>query len=270
VGVLQAATTPWSYSGATGPDHWGDLNADWAIAKTGRRQSPVNIVTTDLVADDPSLVECRFVPTRFSIVDTGQTIQLVPQRPGNRVSIGDRGGELLQAHFHAPGEHLLDGRRFPLELHLVFGDADVQTPLAAVAPEPAMKAKRDHASDLLSASVAAVADVHAVLGVFIVAGRTNEWLREVLAGVPADVTAAPRLTAPIDLGGLVSRPSPVFSYAGSLTTPPCTQGVTWLLLASPVEFSAEQIGAFTRLYDQTARPVQPLNGRKIRLHTSLT
>jgi carbonic anhydrase len=170
--------------------------------------------------------------TRFEIKNNGHTIELTPASAGNRVVIDGGLYELRQFHFHAPSEHLVDGAPFAMELHLVH--EDIQGNLA-------------------------------VIGILIEAGAHNETLGGIFETLPRDNTgegaAGPEIT--INLADLFTSNEGMYRYEGSLTTPPCTEGVKWSILRRPIAMSPPQIDTFQALYRGNNRPVQNLYGRRV-------
>lgn len=220
----------WSYSGATGPDHWGELNADWRVASTGAEQSPI-----DLIDAQPAELESlsfHYQSFPLDMVNNGHTIQ-VNASGDNWLMIGEERYDLQQFHFHTPSEHTVNGRHSAMEVHLVHSNA---------------------AGEL------------AVVGVMLDAGSSNPLLARFWDHIPstADGTwhdANMRINA---LGLLpVARTS--YRYAGSLTTPPCSEGVRWIVMQNHTQASTSQIEAFSSLFGATNRPVQRLYDRRISL-----
>jgi carbonic anhydrase len=241
----------WDYGNEEGPATWAELSPEYAQCGVGRRQSPINLTNStgspedDLANRDTSgssriSFDYRASPIRVlrqsSVVDvlnSGHTIQVNPEGE----SVLDLEGErfrLVQYHFHAPSEHTLDGRRFPMEMHVV------------------------HQSD--------PGDL-AVVGVFIRKGAIHPTVTKLWQQIPdkqgmvehhEDVTVAP--------GKLLPDTIHTYQYSGSLTTPPCSENVRWLVIAESIEFSPEQIETFENLYAGNNRPLQPLNDRTIRLN----
>ena len=220
----------WSYEGSTGPGHWGELKPEFRIAKEGREQSPIDLHDEISSSDNQPLV-INYSPCPLEILNNGHTIQVnVPE--GNTLRVGEKEYQLLQFHFHTPSEHTRDGEHYPLEAHFVHKDAE------------------GHLS---------------VVGVFVKKGSRNATLEKIWAHMPAteqgpdvipDVTIAPGDLLPGDRG--------YFTYAGSLTTPPCTEGVQWFVLVEPVEASSEQIEKFAKIFHHNNRPTQPLFDRIVR------
>lgn len=220
----------WSYSGATAPESWSSLDSEYAPCSEGAEQSPIDL--TGGSADPPAL-EVAYASSSVALVNNGHSVEAEIEGDHSIILDGTRYA-LAQFHFHAPSEHTLDGDRLALELHFVNAAADGSL---------------------------------AVLGVMVRAGEENRAWSEItraLAGTSAEGDEAEAGTVdlqallPADPGG-----APRWSYAGSLTTPPCTEGVAWTVFAEPIEMSAEQIEAFTNAYDANARPVQALGGREL-------
>jgi carbonic anhydrase len=215
----------WGYEGDVGPDHWGELRPDFKVCELGFEQTPVDL--TGAVRAELSGVQPLFQTMPLRILNNGHTIQ-ANCAPGSKTLIGGEPFELLQFHFHHPSEHLLSGRAFDLELHFVHKSAAGQL---------------------------------AVLGVFIRPGAENPALAPLWAAMPAeagdeqavDATIAPAELLPADRG--------FFRYQGSLTTPPCSEGVLWTVFKTPIEASTAQIRQFAALFPVNARPAQPLHRR---------
>lgn len=223
---ISASEGSWGYEGATGPAAWGALSPEYAACATGREQSPVDIPADAPVWPDDLTYDYR--PSALAIADNGHAIQ-VDIEEGSGVVIGDVTYALRQFHFHSPSEHTLAGVHADMELHLVHGD-----PAGALA----------------------------VIGVLLVEGAANPALEPILANLPESPgPAAPVEGVVVDVASLLPADRSYHAYPGSLTTPPCTEGVAWHVLAQPVEVSAEQMAAFRALHDGTNRPVQPLNER---------
>ena len=218
----------WGYSGSEGPAHWGELNPEFAACKTGHRQSPVNIVGAQS-ADLPA-IQFEYKPSALHIINNGHTIE-INYAPGSFIRVGDKRYELKQFHFHHPSEETIKGKRFPMELHLVHSDADGHL---------------------------------AVVSVLLEEGSANP-LVETLWGL-APKTAGPEKTddnLQINVADLLPANRSYFTFAGSLTTPPCTEGVSWFVLKTPVTISKKQVATFAAIYPYDERPTQSLNGRTV-------
>ena len=217
---------PWSYAGTGGPAFWGALAPAWAACSTGRSQSPIDISAARR-ADAPAPV-FDYRPSPLRIVNTGHTVQ-VNYAPGSRLVLAGEVYALVQFHFHAPAEHALAGVRAAMEAHFVHRSAS---------------------------------GALAVVGAPMRVGRRNEALAAVFDNMPSAPGPAVRVSgATVDASMVLPRAGAYFRYEGSLTTPPCSEGVRWLVLAGAIEASGDQVAAFRRVTGPNARPLQALNGR---------
>lgn len=219
----------WSYGGSTNPTRWGELSEEFAICDRGRNQSPVNIERGSVGAE--ARIQFNYQRTPLEVENNGKTIE-VPYREGSWVRIDGRRYDLVQFHFHTPSEHQMDGKAYAMEAHLVH---------------------RNSAGQL------------AVIGVFIKAGEGNSFLEQIWEIMPETEGVSTDEGVSINVLDLLPAENTYYNYRGSLTTPPCSQNVLWLVLETPIEASAEQIDQFTSIYQMNARPPQPLNGRVIRI-----
>lgn len=216
----------WGYADA---DHWGELAAEFATCGTGTEQSPIDL-TRAVVAeiDDADLA---YQASAATVTDNGHTVQ-VDFADGGTATVDGHEYALKQFHFHAPSEHTVDGEHSPVEAHFVHADAD---------------------------------GALAVIGVMVVEGDANPLFDSILASIPATGEHAP-LPAELDASELLPPRLMAYRYPGSLTTPPCSEGVTWSVLAEPISWSTDQVTALTsRLAEPNNRPVQPLNDRELRI-----
>lgn len=235
VPVLAAgAEVHWSYEGAEGPEHWGDLSPDFKVCGTGREQTPINVPASAPV--NPADIAFNYQPSAETILNNGHTVQ-VNYDTGSSIAVGGKTYDLVQFHFHAPSEHTVDRSHTPMEMHLVHKAADGQL---------------------------------AVVGVMLKEGAENANFAAVLDHLPvqeAEPAAVPGVK--VAAADLLPAERSYYRYHGSLTTPPCTEGVQWLLMKTPVELSANQIAEFTRIFSDDARPEQALNGRPFLLTSSM-
>ena len=218
----------WSYEGAGGPEGWGQMKPEFAKCLTGSRQSPINIQGGIKVSLDA--VAFDYKPSAFRVLDTGHTVQ-VNVGPGNSIEVLGRRYDLEQFHFHRPSEERIDGKQFDMVVHLVH--KDLQGRLAVVA-------------------------------VLLERGSALPIVQSVWNNLPLEKGDEVAAKLPLDLGALLPAERGYFTYMGSLTTPPCSEGVLWMVMKNPVQVSAEQIGIFSRLYPMNARPVQSASGRLIK------
>ena len=219
------------------PASWGKLSPKFSACGDGKSQSPIDIDRT-VKADLPSL-KSEFKPAQLKIVHhehmadvikTGHSIQ-VNYTEGDTLQIGDAQFELLQYHFHSPSEHTVSGKRFPMEMHLVHRSADNKL---------------------------------AVAGVLIEEGAENAAFNPVWANLPTQKSVETHLEhMTVNVDDLLPKTRSTYRYDGSLTTPPCSEGVKWMLFTTPIQLSAKQIGAFRAIRKGTSRPAQPLNGRNV-------
>lgn len=231
--VLASDPVHWGYEGEAGPEHWGVLSPEFTVCSSGREQSPVDIPVTAAV--NPPELQIDYRVSALELVNNGHSIQ-VYYEPGSSLEVGGSAYELVQFHLHALSEHTLDGAHAAMELHLVH---------------------RDRSNRL------------AVVGVLIVEGQHNPGYEPVLAHMPEEEGERQIIGgATVDAGKLLPAEQSYYHYNGSLTTPPCTEGVTWFVLATPVELSSAQVAAFESLYDHNYRPIQPLNERTFLLTSS--
>ncbi len=220
------ATVHWSYAGADGPEHWGTLSPDFAACAAGRMQSPIDL--TGAVNATPPALTFAYKPSPLTIVNNGHTIQ-VDYAPGSTLSVDGEAFELLQFHFHAPSEHSVDGARAPMEVHLVHKSA---------------------------------AGTLAVIGVLMDAGAANAVLAPVWEHMPHEPGRADVADATIDAAALLPPDTErYFRYKGSLTTPPCSEGVRWFVMTERISLVEASIAAFEDTAGPNARPIQALNER---------
>lgn len=218
-------TAHWSYEGNSGPVHWGDLQPDFKMCQLGLEQTPIDLAENMKGQSAAPQFLYRTLPLR--IVNNGHTIQ-VNAEPGSSCMIAGTKYDLLQFHFHHPSEHLVAGKSFDLECHFVH---------------------RSAAGEL------------AVVGVFIRPGARNSALASVFDAMPDKVGPEKTALGAVDPMALFPKSGGYFRYMGSLTTPPCSEGLTWTVFKEPIEASGEQIQQFAGLFKNNARPVQRRNRR---------
>jgi carbonic anhydrase len=218
----------WSYGKSSGPMHWAELSPEFATCKLGHEQSPIDIRETKKADLSPILFEYK--PSPLRIIDNGHTVE-VDYPPGSSISVGGKTYQLVQFHFHHPSEARIRGKKSELEVHLVHSDAEGNK---------------------------------AVVAVLINSGRSNDFLQSIFSHVPhAKEKEEESSDVMVDATRLLPEARPYYTFPGSLTTPPCSENVTWFVLKNPVEASASQIEMFAKIYKNDARPVQPLSGRTI-------
>jgi carbonic anhydrase len=223
--------TQWSYEGVKGPAHWGDLDSQYAPCKDGKEQSPIDIRTAEK-ADLPAIrFEYKIGP--LNIINNGYTAVRVDYvHSGDFLIAGEKRYELTQFHFHRPSEEYIHGKPYDMVLHLMHAASD--------------------------GKVAGVA-------VLLKAGSPNSTIQLLWEHMPktaGDVEAIAGVE--INPKNLLPNNTAYYTYIGSQTAPPCSEGVAWFVLKTPTEISAEQVKAFAKLYPHDVRPIQPLNGRVVK------
>lgn len=218
----------WSYEGETGPQRWGKINPAWAKCQSGNRQSPIDIREGIQVDLEP--IGFDYKPTSFNVINNGHTVQ-VNFGAGNRISLTGRTYELMQFHFHHPAEETIGGRGFPMVAHLVHKDAEGRL---------------------------------AIVALLVESGTSNAVVQTVWNNLPLEVNEPLVPMASLDASQLLPQRREYYTYMGSLTTPPCSEGVLWIVMKEPIRLSPQQIAIFARLYPMNARPVQATAGRLIK------
>ncbi len=222
---------PWSYGGERGPARWGELDATYALCAIGECQSPIDLTGAE-EADLPS-VEVSYPPAfGLEAENTGSSVEVFSPG-GSSIALDGKRYELVQFHHHAPGEHALEGKAFPLELHFVHQAEDGEL---------------------------------AVLGIFAEEGRENPAFAPIVEALPPHAGERAPVAAEVavlDMLPADPQTGPRFTYEGSLTTPPCSEGVRWVVYATPIELSRDQLERFRAVHAGNSRPLQPLNGRKL-------
>jgi carbonic anhydrase len=222
--------TPWTYKDAA---HWSDLDPQYAVCNTGKQQSPINIQNAQAAKLPPLRFQSKTAPVR-TVINNRYTIR-VNYRPGNGnfLLAGDRRYELTQFHFHHPSEEYIDGKSRPMEVHLMYQAGD--------------------------GSVAGVT-------VLVQPGSANSTVRKIWEHMPKAEGQEQVAGVEISPAGLLppEQVRDYYTYMGSVTAPPCTEGVLWFVLKRPLQMSAQQIHQFAQLFPDDARPLQPLNGRVVK------
>lgn len=218
----------WAYEGKTGPDQWGKLSSEFALCDSGRNQSPVNIENT-IKATLPALKALQLSPVK-EILNNGRTVQIT-FKEGNLLLVDGKSFQMKQLQFHSPSENALHGVDYPLEAHFVHAD-----------PKGNL----------------------AVLGVMFKEGPANPGLTKLWQQLPMEAGESEPVTQKVLPGEMLPAKRSYYRFSGSLTTPPCSEGVTWLMLKNPMTASKAQIEAFRKaVKGHNNRPVQPLNGRVV-------
>jgi carbonic anhydrase len=221
----------WGYKGIIGPQYWGDLSSEFRMCKEGKNQSPINI-------DTAAAYETNLPPLRFSYdketleeINNGHSVQ-INVAPGNYVHIDGKDFELKQFHFHTPSENMINGEHFPFEAHFVHLDKDGNI---------------------------------AVVAVMFRYGKENEALKKFWAELPVhEGEKHPVVMSSETVEALLPKNKEYYRFNGSLTTPPCSEGVRWFVMKTPLEISKEQVAVFEKAMNgPNNRPVLPLNARTV-------
>ena len=218
----------WSYGGEGGPAEWGKLKPDFSTCSSGKRQSPIDIRGGIKVELEP--IKFNYRPTGFNVLDNGHTVQ-ANLGYGNSIEVAGRRYDLVQFHFHRPSEERINGKQFDMVAHLVHKD-----------PEGRL----------------------AVVAVLMDQGKQHPMVQLVWNSLPLEKNDELQSPLPIDMNLLLPEDRRYYTYMGSLTTPPCSEGVLWLVLKQPAQLSADQLAVFTRLYPMNARPIQQASGRMVK------
>jgi len=240
--VAPASARPvhWGYEGEDGPSNWASLSPVYALCAQGKRQSPINIVKTEVKSGATWKLDYKTTSLRIAhnehmdeIIDNGHTIQITVDE-GSTFSFGDKTYNLKQFHFHTPSEHTLDGQHAPMEMHMVHQGADGSL---------------------------------AVVGVLFKEGNVpNENFSKIIANLPNAKGDSKHITdVNLELKVHMPKDNYAYHYTGSLTTPPCSEDVQWLVLRDPVSLTADQLTAFSSRIGPNNRPTQPGNDRVVNI-----
>ncbi len=217
----------WGYEGKVGPSNWGSLEKEFATCKVGQMQAPIDILTK-AAAPASAPIAAKYKASAGEIINNGHTIQVALPDGGSAILSGTD-YKLLQFHFHTPAEEKVDGKGYPFNAHMVHKSADGKL---------------------------------VVIGILFKEGNENNILKDIFANMPSKEGKV-AIKSNFDASSMLPSSLAYYSYAGSLTTPPCSEGVSFYILKAPVELSKNQLNAFQKVFKMNARPLQPLNGRKI-------
>lgn len=218
----------WGYTGEAGPAHWGELSEAYEACGTGRSQSPIDIGRA--AHADAAAPRMQYGATPLKIVNNGHTVQ-VNYGPGSTLVTDGKTYRLLQFHFHSPSEHHVSGKPQAMEAHLVHQAEDGSL---------------------------------AVVGLLLQEGDANPFLEKIWPGIPSEVGHEVEVAGvTVNVADLLPARPGFFHYSGSLTTPPCSEGVRWFVIDEPGTVSKAQVERFLGAVPENARPVQPLNGRVV-------
>jgi carbonic anhydrase len=216
----------WDYGDAHGPSHWGDLKPEFATCKNGHRQSPIDIRNPQK-ADVPP-IQFDYKPSPLHIIDNGHTV-MINYTPGSFITVGGKKYALKQFHFHLPSEEKINGKSYEMVVHLVHANEDGEL---------------------------------AVVAVLLQKGENNPLVHQLWNHLPTEEGKEESLNSvQIDVAGLLPADLGYYTFSGSLTTPPCSENVTWFVLKHPATVSNTEIEQFSKIYQHNVRPVQPLYDR---------
>jgi carbonic anhydrase len=228
VAAAPAHGTHWSYEGEAGPANWSKINVDWARCSAGHRQSPIDI--RDGMKVDLEQIGFDYHPSSFNEIDNGHTID-VTVGGGNFITVGNQAYELQGFHFHRPSEERINGRGTEMVMHLVHKSAEGKI---------------------------------AVVAVLLERGKAHSLIQTVWNNLPLEKNMVVAPSVVLDLNAALPERREYYTFMGSLTEPPCTEGVLWLVMKQPMQASPAQMALFSRLYPLNARPAQPSYGRVIK------
>jgi carbonic anhydrase len=218
----------WAYEGEGSPANWAKLDSKNAACAVGKRQSPIDI--RESIKVDLEGIQFDYRPTPFRIIDNGHTVQ-VTVGEGLGLSVQGRRYDLLQFHFHRPSEERVNGRLYDMVVHMVHKDQDGNL---------------------------------AVIAVLLERGMEHPIIQALWNNMPLERGMELTPDVILDLNKLLPQNRAYWTYMGSLTTPPCSENVLWMVFKQPVSISQEQLAIFTRMYKNNARPVQPSHGRLVK------
>ncbi|MGN7612972.1 carbonic anhydrase [Magnetococcales bacterium HHB-1] len=228
----------WSYAGATGSAHWGDLAKEFKTCKTGQQQSPIDLPALDtftqVSSNQAQKIAFNYQPIALSLTNTGHTIKVDASGAGY-IEVDGQHYDLLHYHFHAPSEHTVASQPYAMEVHLVHKNSRGEL---------------------------------AVVAIFLKEGEENTFLKAFWNALPSHTGEVERYPDwKPNVTGLLPENHDFITFRGSLTTPPCSEGVLWLVMKTPVSISTEQVVLYNTRHPNSARPVQEINHRLITLHS---
>jgi carbonic anhydrase len=225
-----AYASHWSYEGEGSPEHWGALDEAYKTCQSGMNQSPINIDSTIKAHLTP--LKTHYIDGPVTLTNNGHTIQAV-EKPdtADTITLDNQSWALQQFHFHAPSENTIHGKKFDMEMHLVHKNADGALTVVAVMFDK---------------------------------GAANAELDKLWGIMPGQAEQSATLDTKLDLNKLLPKNKTYWRFSGSLTTPPCSEGVTWVVLKNPMTLSATQLEKFTHtMHHDNNRPVQSLHWRVV-------
>jgi carbonic anhydrase len=232
-GTVYAAggSAHWGYTGHEGPEHWGELSEEYAMCGMGKNQSPIDIEPEQALDVDLNEIGFKYNEVPLEVVNNGHTIQ-ANYAPGSKITVDGHTYKLLQVHYHTPSENTIENKNYDMEAHLVHADDGGNL---------------------------------AVVAVMFEKGDENPFIAKIWKQMPekAGVTNRDAGTN-INVSEMLPDSKDYYWFNGSLTTPPCSEGVRWMVLKEPVTVSKEQVAKFHGvMHHDNNRPVQALNARKV-------
>lgn len=218
----------WGYSGEVGPEHWAEIEPDYGVCSSGRNQSPIDL--SGFIDADLPKIDFDYRPGGHQVVNNGHAIQ-VNYNPGSSIKVDSTTFELKQFHFHSPSENTINGKSFPMEAHFVHADAKGNL---------------------------------AVVALMFEEGESNKVLERIWPQVTQVLNGQKALRPEVSAADLLHADRDYYRYSGSLTTPPCSEGVRWFVLKHPARATAEQLGIVGKAIGHpNNRPVQPVGARPV-------
>ena len=219
--TVSAEYAEWGYDGEVSPEHWAELSPENIKCLEGHLQSPIDILTFESDTFSGS-IEFDYHPSHIDVSNNGHTIQAT-LADSNTLRVNHHEYRMLQLHFHEPAEHHIDGVIYPMEVHFVHQDKEGSL---------------------------------AVVALLVKEGLENEYLSMIWDDVPEHANEHHEEAKDLLLAEMFPTDKRIYHYLGSLTTPPCTEGVEWFVLDTPIAMSKDQIQRFRSLYHGNNRPVQ--------------
>ncbi len=229
IALAGSGASHWGYSGAEGPENWGSLSPDYEMCGKGKNQSPIDI--SGMIEAELQPISFSYSSSTLDVVNNGHTIK-ASFAPGSSITVDGHTYDLLQVHWHTPSENHINAQSFPMEAHFVHADKEGNL---------------------------------AVIGVMYTTGQENTGIMTVWSGMPAKsgdtLKDAAVSVNPMDM---LPANKDYYRFNGSLTTPPCSEGVRWMVMKDLVEASPGQVEKFHSMFHgDTNRPVQPINARPV-------
>lgn len=227
--ALASGAVHWTYEGEHGPENWGKLSHDFETCAKGKEQSPIDISAANVTSLEN--IKVSYQPSPLKVKNNGHTIQ-VDYAPGSFIEVAGTKYNLLQFHFHTPSEESIGGKRAAMVTHFVHKTDDGKL---------------------------------GVIGLLMKEGAEGGAMKAILDNMPTAEGEKEVAGVTINAADMLPKNLAYYNFPGSLTTPPCSEGVNWMVLANQAEVSADQVKAFQAVFPMNARPIQPVNGRIVKL-----